>query len=298
VLASAPLDYRPEMAAGDDPDGMTGDAEATKGELHGKVALVTGAASGIGLAAARRLRSAGARIAMFDLDAEAGAAAADELEGHFARVDVGEPADWLRAVADVEEDLGGIDIAFLNAGVVTPESDVAQVTDEQYRRILRTNLDGVFFGVRAVIPAIERRHGGAIVATASLAGLIAYSPDPVYAMTKAAVVGLVRALAPQLMARNITINAICPGLVDTPLLGPDARALAEAGNFPLIPATDIAEAVFGRVVGTETGQAWVCQMNREPIAYRFAGVPGPGGNMAGRTPPAGLAAEEELRKAH
>jgi NAD(P)-dependent dehydrogenase (short-subunit alcohol dehydrogenase family) len=156
----------------------------------------------------------------------------------------------------------------------------------------------VFFGVRAVTPALERRHGGAIVATASLAGLIAYSPDPVYAMTKTAVVGLVRALAPQLTARNITINAICPGLVDTPLLGPDARAMVEAANFPLIPVSDIGEAVFARVIGTETGQAWVCQMNREPISYRFANVPGPRGEIAGRTPPAGLAADEELHKGH
>jgi NAD(P)-dependent dehydrogenase (short-subunit alcohol dehydrogenase family) len=270
--------------------------EATERELDGKVALVTGAASGIGLATARRLRSAGAEIAVLDRDPVGGAAAAEELGGHFVQVDVGDPDDWKRAVAAVEEQLGWIDIAFLNAGVTTPGADVTEVTDEQYRRILGANLDGVFFGVRAVTAAIERRGGGAIVATASLAGLIAYSPDPVYAMTKTAVVGLVRALAPQLLAKNITINAICPGLVDTPLLGPDARKMAEAVNFPLIPVTDIAEAVFGRVVGTETGQAWVCQMNREPISYRFAGVPGPRGDAAGRTPPAGLAADEELRK--
>ncbi|HXY46006.1 MAG TPA: SDR family oxidoreductase, partial [Acidimicrobiales bacterium] len=221
--------------------------EGSHGELAGKVALVTGAASGIGLATARRLRAAGASIAVVDLDAEGGGAVALELDGHFTRADVGEPADWRRAVAETEERLGGVDIAVLNAGVVTPEPDVVKVTDEQYRRILGANLNGVFFGVRAVTPAIERRHGGAIVATASLAGLIAYSPDPVYAMTKTAVIGLVRALAPQLMARNITINAICPGLVDTPLLGGDARALATAADFPLIPVSDIAEAVFGRV---------------------------------------------------
>ncbi len=293
---SEPTHGNPEPIAGTPEARPQGKPAASRAELAGKVALVTGAASGIGLAAARRLRSAGALIAVLDLDAEGGAAAAEELEGHFVGIDVGEPADWQRAVAEVEEHFGGIDIAFLNAGVVTPEPDVAKVTDEQYRRILGANLNGVFFGVRAVTPPIDRRQGGAIVATASLAGLIAYSPDPVYAMTKTAVVGLVRALAPQLAARNITINAICPGLVDTPLLGPDARALAEAADFPLIPVADIAEAVFGRVVGTETGQAWVCQMNREPIAYRFAGVPGPRGQAAGRTPPAGLAADEELRK--
>jgi NAD(P)-dependent dehydrogenase (short-subunit alcohol dehydrogenase family) len=271
-------------------------SEATAGELEGKVALVTGAASGIGLAAARRLRSAGALVAVLDLDEEGGAEAARELEGHFVRIDVGDPDDWSRAVAEVIDRFGGIDIAYLNAGVTTPGSVVTDVADASYRRIMRANVDGVFFGARAVIRAIESRGGGAIVATASLAGLIAYSPDPVYAMTKAAVVGLVRALAPQLSEKNITINAICPGLVDTPLLGPDARGLAAAASFPLIPVSDIAEAVYGRVVGSQTGQAWVCQMNREPTAYRFAGVPGPRGDAAGRTPPAGLAADEELSK--
>jgi NAD(P)-dependent dehydrogenase (short-subunit alcohol dehydrogenase family) len=265
-------------------------------DLAGKVAVVTGAASGIGLAAARRLRSAGADVAVLDLDEELGAAAAAGLGGHFVRIDVGEPDDWSRAVSEVTAVLGGIDVAFLNAGVVTAQSVLSEVPDSSYRRIMRANVDGVFFGARAVTPAIERRGGGAIVATASLAGLIAYSPDPVYAMTKAAVVGLVRALAPQLAGLHITINAICPGLVDTPLLGDEARELARAANFPLIPAEDIAEAVYGRVVGTETGQAWVCQLNREATAYRFANVPGPRGDAAGRTPPAGLAADEELRK--
>jgi len=233
---------------------------------------------------------------LLDLDAERGAAAASQLGGHFVRVDVGEPDDWGRALAEVEERFGRLDIAYLNAGVLTHEARVTEVTDEQYRRIMRANVDGVFFGARAVVPALERSGGGAIVATASLAGLIAYSPDPVYALTKHAVVGLVRALAPQLSEKNITINAICPGIVDTPMLGPDARELAIAANFPLIPVTDIAEAVYGRVVGMETGQAWVCQMNREATSYRFANVPGPRGDVAGRTPPAGLAADEELRK--
>jgi NAD(P)-dependent dehydrogenase (short-subunit alcohol dehydrogenase family) len=264
--------------------------------LRDKVSVVTGAASGIGLATARRLRQAGAEIVVLDRDERGGEAAAAELGGHFVAVDVAEPADWARAMAQLEERFGGLDIAFLNAGVTTREAVLDRITDDQYRRIVRANVDGVFFGARAVAPGMARRGGGAIVATASLAGLIAYSPDPVYAMTKSAVVGLVRALAPQLQQQNITINAICPGLVDTPLVDPDAKALAAAANFPLIPATDIAEAVYGRVVGRETGQAWVCQMNREPTAYRFAGVPGPRGQAAGRTPPEGLAAYEELHK--
>jgi NAD(P)-dependent dehydrogenase (short-subunit alcohol dehydrogenase family) len=262
-------------------------------DLSGKTAAITGAASGIGLATARRLRAAGARIAVLDADRDGGARAAMELDGRFFCLDVGEPSQWQGVVNAVEDHFGGIDIAFLNAGVVTSEADVAKVTDEQYRRITRVNLDGVFFGVRAVVPAMERRHGGAIVVTASLAGLIAYSPDPLYAMTKAAVVGLVRGLAAQLTARAITINVVCPALVDTPLLDARARELVAASGFPLIPAADIAEAVLGCVLGADTGQAWVCQVQREPLPYRFAGVPGPRGTAQGRTPPLGLAADKE-----
>jgi NAD(P)-dependent dehydrogenase (short-subunit alcohol dehydrogenase family) len=264
--------------------------------LAGRVGIVSGGAGGIGIATARRLRAAGADIVLVDLNAQAGEAAAEELGGRFVQIDVGEPAEWAEAVATIERDLGGLDFVYLNAGVTTPEADITTVPDDHYRRILRANVDGVFFGARACVPAIERRGGGAIVATASLAGLIAYSPDPVYALTKSAVVGLVRALAPQLEAKNITINAICPGLVDTPMLGPEARELVRAANFAMIPASDIAEAVYGRIIGSETGQAWVCQLNREPTAYRFAGVPGPRGEFAGRTPPSGLAADEELKK--
>jgi len=275
---------------------MTPTNDSPAGPLSGKVALISGGASGIGRATARRLRAAGADVIVADLDAETGQSVASELGGRFVRVDVAEPADWDRAVAEAVDSFGGLDIAVLNAGVITGEADVTRFTDEQYRRITGANLDGVILGARAVTPAIERRGGGAVVATASLAGLIAYSPDPIYAATKHAVVGFVRALAPQLQAKNITVNAICPGMVDTPLVGPDARRLAEAANFPLIPVADIAEAVLGRVLGTETGQAWVCQAGREALAYRFAKVPGPRGAAAGRTPPEGLAADEELRR--
>ena len=265
-------------------------------QLEGKVALVTGAASGIGHATAVRLHSAGARLALLDLDDAGGSAAESQLGGLFVHADVGQPADWARAVDRVVSELGRIDIVHLNAGVTTPEADLTAITDEQYRRICAANIDGVFFGARAVVPAMEAGGGGAIVVTASIAGLTAFSPDPVYTLTKHAVVGFVRALAPQLSSKNITINAICPGLVDTPLLGPDARELAAAANFPLIPVTDVAEAVYGRVIASETGQAFVCQVSREPTAYRFAGVPGPGGGAAGRTPPEGLAGEEERRR--
>lgn len=263
-------------------------------DLGGKVAVVTGGASGIGLATARRLAESGASLVLVDLAEAAGLQAADDLGARYVRADVGDPGDWDRVIATAIEAFGGLDLAFLNAGVTTPEPDVTAVPDEAYRRILSANIDGVFYGVRAVVPSIEARGGGAIVATASLAGLISFSPDPVYSMTKHAVVGLVRALAPQLEAKGITINAICPGIVDTPLLSGEAREMVAAAGFPLIPPADIAEAVLGRFKGIETGRAWVCQAGREPTAYRFAGVPGPAGEAAGRVPPAALAAFDQI----
>lgn len=253
--------------------------------LAGKVAVVTGGASGIGLATARRLRSEDAIVVVVDLDAEGGARAAQELDGRFVELDVGDSAAWKELVSGIESELGGIDIAYLNAGVLTGTPNLVEVTDAQYRRILTANVDGVFFGARAVVPAMERRGGGAIVATASIAGLIAYAPDPVYALTKHAVVGFVRGVAPQLEAKGITINAICPGIVDTPMIGDESRAVITSASFPMIRPEDIAEAVYRRIVGTETGLAWVVQVGLESTAYQYRGVPGPRGESAGRRPP-------------
>lgn len=259
--------------------------------LDGKIAAITGGASGIGLATARRLRREGAVVVILDRNEEKGAAAASELDGRFLGLDVADSEAWQRAVGSITDELGGIDIAYLNAGVGTGASDLLQVTDERYRRILGANVDGVFFGARAVVPAMERRGGGAIVATASIAGLVAYAPDPVYGLTKHAVVGLVRALAPQLSAKGITINAICPGIVDTPLIDDESRRLLSSANFPMIDADDIAQAVYDRVVGDDTGKAWVVQVGLEAVPYRFSGVPGPRGESAGRTPPTRLAGQ-------
>ena len=192
------------------------------GTLDGKVAIITGGASGIGLATVKRFAAEGASIVVVDRNADAGAAVAKEVDGRFVAADVGDPDDWKAVVGEAEHAFGGVDVAYLNAGVTTGESNIDALTDDQYRRVMGANVDGVVFGARAIVPAMAARGGGALVATASLAGLIAFPPDPIYTLTKHAVVGLVRSLAPQLLAKNITVNAICPGVVDTPLVG-DAR---------------------------------------------------------------------------
>jgi NAD(P)-dependent dehydrogenase (short-subunit alcohol dehydrogenase family) len=265
-------------------------------EIKGTVAVVTGGASGIGLATARLLAERGATVWLLDIAEDTGPEAADQVGGRFVKVDVAEPASWAAALEVIERDAGGVDLAHLNAGVTTGESDITAVTDKQYRRIMGSNVDGVVFGVRALVPSMSRRGGGAIVATASLAGLVAYSADPIYALTKHAVVGLVRALGPQLEEKGITINAVCPGIVDTPLVGEDAKAFLEAAGFPVIPAAQIAEAVVACMEGVETGLPWVCQAGREKVAYEHRRVPGPRvGGATGIVPPRGVGGHDQYR---
>jgi NAD(P)-dependent dehydrogenase (short-subunit alcohol dehydrogenase family) len=237
------------------------------GQLEGKVAVVCGGASGIGLATVRRFKDEGARVLVADLE--------EGPEGDaFVRADVGDPSAWASIVAGAEK-LGGLDLAYLNAGVTTGEADITALTDEQYRRIMNVNVDGVVFGARAVVPVMAARGGGAIVATASLAGLINFPLDPNYTLTNHAVVGFVRSLAQQLETKGITINAVCPGIVDTPLVGDAAKSALTAAGFPIIPPEQIAAAVFDLAVGEETGRAVVCQAGRDPVSYEFHDVPGP-----------------------
>lgn len=255
------------------------------GQLDGKVALVTGAASGIGRATAKRLCSEGARVIVADIDEGNGKQVADEVKGEFLRLDVGDPAAWQDAARAIRAGHGGLDIAHLNAGITLLQPganlggnafDIATLSDSDYRRIMGVNVDGVVYGVRAVTPLIEARGGGAIVATASVAGLIAFGADPVYTATKHAVVGLVRGLAPTLEPRHITINAICPGVVATNILGPGMADGARAAGIPIMEPEQIADAVFHAMSSGATGQAWVCLLGRAPEAYGFTPVRGLG----------------------
>jgi NAD(P)-dependent dehydrogenase (short-subunit alcohol dehydrogenase family) len=237
--------------------------------FDGKVALVTGGASGIGQASAVRLRAEGARIAVADL-----AAPAEGVADLAVQVDVADSGVWPGLVGEVERALGGLDLVHLNAGVTCPESDVEAVTDEQWHRIFRINVDHVFFGIRATAPALRRRGGGAIVCTASLAGLIGMAADPIYAATKHAVVGLVRSVAPQLLAGGVRLQAVCPGIVDTPMVAPAREAMLRAG-FPLLRPEDVADAVVRAVDSGGAGECFFVQLGREPAPFQFRNAPGP-----------------------
>jgi NAD(P)-dependent dehydrogenase (short-subunit alcohol dehydrogenase family) len=212
-------------------------------------ALVTGGRSGIGAAIVAALERDGADVQVLDI-----------TDGF----DVSDPHAW--------ESVGAVDLACLNAGVVAGVSDVARFSDAQYRRVIGVNVDGVAFGVRRLAQVME---SGSIVVTASLAGLGPTEQDALYTLTKHAVVGFVRAAAPQLAARRIRLNMVNPGFVDTPMIDAVGRATFEAVGFPLLRPEDVAAAVLRVADDEETGQAWIVQPGREPMKFRFPNLPGP-----------------------
>jgi NAD(P)-dependent dehydrogenase (short-subunit alcohol dehydrogenase family) len=242
-------------------------------QLRDKVALVTGGASGIGRATCIALAEAGAEVVVADLDEEAGAAVAEQLGGHFVRTDVSDLDSNMRAVEFATEEAGGIDLAFLNAGVTSGCGLGEDFDLKLYRRAMGANLDGVVFGTHAVLPALRARGGGAIVATSSLAGLTGVPLDAIYTANKHAVVGLVRALGPALAGDGIRINAVCPGFAESALVAPMRDQLVAAG-FQIIPAEDVATVVLDLFAGDMAGECWFVQPGRV-AAFEFRHVPGP-----------------------
>jgi NAD(P)-dependent dehydrogenase (short-subunit alcohol dehydrogenase family) len=204
---------------------------------------VTGGASGIGRAIVELLEREGADVRVLDL-----------AEGF----DVSNPEAW--------ESVEAVQLACLNAGVGTGVEDLRELTDQQYRRILGTNVDGVVLGVRHLARVMP--EGGAIVVTASLAGLTTMVLDPIYAGTKHFVVGFVRSVAPQLAERGLTINAVCPAMVDTPMLGPFRDRLLTA-RIELLQPEQVAEAVLTAARDGSTGEVWTCLPGRPPERHEF-----------------------------
>ncbi|MQA99125.1 MAG: SDR family oxidoreductase [Actinobacteria bacterium] len=241
------------------------------GSLDGKNAIVTGGASGIGRAVAERLAAEGASMTVADVDEEAGNETARSIGGHFVRCDVSDPAQLDAAVAEARG-AGYLDIAHLNAGITTGENDLTSLSRDAYRRAMGINLDGVIFGTKSCLGAM--RNGGSIITTASLAGLGAMPSDIIYSVNKHAVVGFVRSAAPQLAEHGISINAICPGFVDTPILGPFGERFRQAG-FPLLEATEVADALMKVLDSGLSGEVFVVQPGLIAEPYRFRGLPGP-----------------------
>ncbi|MFC6082941.1 SDR family oxidoreductase [Sphaerisporangium aureirubrum] len=242
--------------------------------LEGVVALVTGGGNGIGAAVARRLGAGGARVVVADVDEDAAGRVAAEIGGAHVRCDVSLPADNQRAVAAAVDWYGRLDLAFLNAGVVSGCGLGDDFDLSRYRLAMGVNLDGVVFGVRAAIPALRAAGGGTIVATASMAGIVGIPNDPIYAANKHAVIGLVRSLGPELRPSGIKVQALCPSFADTAIIG-DSKPLLEEMGFPILEVSAVADAFFRLLDSDGTGECWFVVPGRESEPFTFRRAPGP-----------------------
>ncbi|MDG2029081.1 MAG: SDR family NAD(P)-dependent oxidoreductase [Acidimicrobiales bacterium] len=243
-------------------------------DLDGQVALVTGAASGIGLACARRYAEEGAIVIASDL-ADVAPPAVRQVSGiEYRRLDVADSGGWRGLVASIADVHGKLDIVHLNAGIRLGVDDITALSDDDYLRIVGVNQHGVFFGLRATVPLLEAGSGGAVIVTASRASLGPLPNDLAYSMSKHAVTGLVRSVAAALAARSISINAICPATVDTGFIAGTGRERLEAAGIAVMGAEEVAEGALVILAGDSTGQCFVQLPGETPEEFEFAAVPG------------------------
>lgn len=188
--------------------------------LAGRVAVITGGASGIGLAAAKRIRAEGATIVVGDIDATTGKKAADELGGTFVPVDVSDEAAVDALFDTAADSFGTVDIAFNNAGISPPEDDLIEDTGlDAWQRVQDVNLKSVFLCCRAALRHMVPNRRGSIINTASFVAVMGSATSQIsYTASKGGVLALSRELGVQYARQGIRVNALCPGPVNTPLL--------------------------------------------------------------------------------
>jgi NAD(P)-dependent dehydrogenase (short-subunit alcohol dehydrogenase family) len=188
--------------------------------LEDRVAVVTGGASGIGLASVRRLASEGARVVVADLDKEAGQAAADEVDGMFVALDVTDQAAVEDLFRQAQDAYGRVDVAFNNAGISPPEDDsILDTGVEAWRRVQEVNLTSVYYCCKAVLPYMLEQGRGSIINTASFVAVMGAATSQIsYSASKGGVLSMTRELGVQFARQGVRVNALCPGPVNTPLL--------------------------------------------------------------------------------
>ena len=226
-------------------------------DLQNKVAVVTGAAQGIGAKIADMLEERGAKVARLDIAEPTG----DTGQSIFIKCDVRSVDDWTAAIAQVKNDLGDINALFLNAGVMSRPQEDSMLADpldvvgtDAYDRIFDVNVHGYVLGLNAAIKSLEANAGDAVVvATASTAGISPLGFDPYYAMTKHAVVGFARSFGEALAPRGVRVFAICPGGVKTEIVPHDMAELKKS----FMEVEELAQAAIDLLDLENSGEVWV-----------------------------------------
>lgn len=190
------------------------------GKLDGRVALVTGAARGIGAASAALLAAEGARVAVCDINEADGKQLAESIGGTFYRLDVTDENDWADAAAGISSDLGPVTVLVNNAGVGTGGT-IRDTTTRDWHRVMAINVDGPFFGMREVSPQMAEAGGGVIVNVSSVAGLVGSPGIAAYSASKWALRGLTKVAALEFADDNIRVLSVHPGVVRTPITDSD-----------------------------------------------------------------------------
>lgn len=226
--------------------------------MKDKVALVTGAASGIGLAVAQVWAREGARVVLSDVDTEGGEKAVADLkaQGHealFVPADVGDPAACQALVARAVQHFGRLDVACNNAGIGGEQQPTADYPVDAWDQVIRTNLSGVFYGMKHQIAAMLKNGGGSIVNMASILGAVGFAHSPAYSAAKHGVIGLTQTAALEYSAQGVRVNAVGPGFIRTPMIS--SLEQDPAANQALVAAHPIGR--LGRAEEVAELVAWL-----------------------------------------
>lgn len=239
-------------------------------QLDGRTTVITGAGSGIGRVACDVFADAGATVVAVDLHDGPAQEAAEAVGGVAVVGDVSDPDTWTR-ILDAAGSLGGpLGAVYLNAGLYGDNGPIDELPLDLYQRTVDANIGGVVLGTRAAVPALRAAGGGAIVVTASVAGIVAFDGNPLYTLTKQAVAGFVRAVAPSLSGDAISIDAVCPAIVDTPMTA-GALGGADAGQLGVITLDprEIATTARDLVTSSGTGRCRAVRQDGSRVDWAF-----------------------------